>query len=109
VLLRHALGESIAHIEREEPAAGVMMIPIPARGVLRAIGGVDDARAVPAIEDLVITAKLETVLTPLPEGRSYLGFIFASDRRPDRVEEALREAHQRLQFTIDREVPIVGG
>ena len=108
VLLRHALGQSIARVHREDTASGVMMIPIPARGVFRSVGGVDEARAVPGIESLIITAKADTVLTPLPEGRSYLGFIFASDSRPDRVEAALREAHRRLQFTVDRDLPLVG-
>jgi hypothetical protein len=108
VLLRHALGHSIAHVHREEAASGVMMIPIPARGVFRSVGGVDAARAVRGIESLLITAKADAVLTPLPEGRSYLGFIFASDSRADRVEEALREAHGRLRFTVERELPLAG-
>jgi hypothetical protein len=108
VLLRHALGEPIVQVRREETASGVMMIPIPAPGIFRGVRGVDDARGVRGIDSVVITAKADTVLTPLPEGRSYLGFIFASESRPDRVEEALREAHRRLEFTIDRELPILG-
>ena len=43
VLLRHALGEDVSAYGRESRASGVMMIPIPARGVLRHVHGVDDA------------------------------------------------------------------
>jgi len=107
VLLRHALGEPVTEVRREANAAGVMMIPIPARGVFRRVDGVDAARAVPGIEDIVVTARPDSVLVPLPEGRSYLGFIFA--RYPDAqdVEAALRDAHARLRFTIERELPVL--
>ena len=106
VLLRHGLGETVSGA-REPCASGVMMIPIPARGVFRRVDGVDAARAVPAIQDIVVTAKPDSVLLPLPEGRSYLGFIFAKDAEPARVEGALREAHARLRFTIDRELSVL--
>jgi hypothetical protein len=101
------LGESVTEVRREANAAGVMMIPIPARGVFRRVDGVDAARAVPGIEDVVVTARPDSILVPLPEGRSYLGFIFA--RHPDAqdVEAALRDAHARLRFTIERELPVV--
>src|SRR5205085_8867707 len=40
LLLRHALGEPPAGWIREAIASGVMMIPIPARGVYRGVSGV---------------------------------------------------------------------
>ncbi len=42
-----------------------------------------------------------THLSRLPEGDSYLGFIFARGETPAAVEQALRDAHARLAFTID--------
>ena len=107
VLLRHAMGEDVSGYERERGASGVMMIPIPQRGVYRRVDAVDEARAVEGVEDVQITAKPDTVLVPLPEGKSYLGFIFAQAAEPDAVERVLREAHARLRFTIDREVAII--
>ena len=101
VILRHALGLPIASLERERQAAGVMMLPIPRGGTLRAIGGTDDARGVKGIEDVTITAHVGQALEPLPEGWQYLGFIFARGARPDQVEQALRDAHARLIITID--------
>ena len=77
-----------------------MMIPIPGAGMLRSVSGVDEARAVPGVEDVEITAPLHNPIVPLPEGDSYLGFIFARGERPASVERALREAHARLHFEI---------
>ncbi|HEX3703146.1 MAG TPA: ATP-grasp domain-containing protein [Vicinamibacterales bacterium] len=108
LLLRHALGEPTAAWQREPDASGVMMIPIPRRGVLRRVSGVDDARAVPGIDDVQITAKADQRLVPLPEGASYLGFIFARGKTPAFVTRALQAAHARLHVHIDAELPIVG-
>jgi hypothetical protein len=47
---------------------------------------------------------------PLPEGASYLGFIFArAPWCPALVEQALRDAHARLAFTIDVHYNLVHG
>ena len=107
LLLRHARGESPDHWHREPSAAGVMMIPIPRRGVFRGVEGLDAARLVDGVEDIRITAKDDQVLVPLPEGASYLGFIFARAGSPAAVDRALRAAHARLQFAIDPEVLVV--
>ncbi|MBI2829081.1 MAG: ATP-grasp domain-containing protein [Acidobacteria bacterium] len=106
VLLRHALGEDVSLYMREQAASGVMMIPIPKRGVYRRVDGVDEAKHVAGIEDVRITAKPDTMLVPLPEGKSYLGFIFARAAKPCGVDRALRDAHARLRFVIDREVAV---
>jgi hypothetical protein len=107
LLLRHALGESTEDWRREELASGVMMIPIPRAGVYRRVDGIDDARRTALVDDIRITAKPDQALVPLPEGASYLGFIFARGDSPSQVERALREAHGRLRFTIDPEVRVL--
>jgi len=106
LLLRHALGDAPAW-RREADASGVMMIPIPRRGLLRGVDGVQAARRVPHIVDVEITAKIEQRLLPLPEGASYLGFIFARAALAGDVEVALRDAHARLRFSIDPELPVL--
>ena len=107
VLLRHALGEDVRAYRREPAASGVMMIPIPQRGVFRGVNGVDAARGVANIDEVRITAKEDTILVPLPEGHSYLGFIFAHADDTTTVERALRGAHAQLRFAIEREVPVL--
>jgi len=107
LLLLHALGEDPANWRREDAASGVMMIPIARRGVYRGVSGIDDARRVAGVEDVQITAKPEQLLVPLPEGASYLGFIFARAGDPRAVDRALRAAHARLRFAIAPEVPVL--
>lgn len=104
LLLHHALGERVDGYRPINRATGVMMIPIPRRGVYRGVSGVEKARRIRDIDDVIITAKPDSTLVPLPEGRSYLGFIFATGDSPASVEDALRCAHDSLEFSIDREV-----
>jgi hypothetical protein len=109
VLLLHAVGKPLDDVVVERRASAVMMIPIPHRGVFRGVEGVESARGRPLIEHVQITAKTDTLLTPLPEGRSYLGFIFARGASPGEVEAAVRDAHCQLAFVIERELPMVAG
>jgi biotin carboxylase len=107
LILRHAIGEEITAFERDTHAVGVMMIPIPAAGMLKAVSGVEEAMTVPLITGVEITAKLHHLLVPLPEGTSYLGFIFARGDTPAEVEAAIRHAHTLLHFDIRREIPVL--
>ena len=100
IILRHALGMPIPSLERERQAAGVMMIPIPGGGTLKEVSGIADAKAVPLIEDVQITAHPGERLVPFPEGSRYPGFIFARGETPTAVEAALRDAHRRLEFVL---------
>ncbi len=100
IILRHALGWTIDTLERERPAAGVMMIPIPKAGVLNAVQGLHEAKATRLVEDVVISAHVGQEVVPLPEGWQYLGFIFARGDAPADVEDALRVAHSLLRFDI---------
>jgi biotin carboxylase len=100
MILRHALGQEVDSLERAPEAAGVMMIPIPRRGILKEVRGLDAARRVSNIEDVIITAHITQELLPPPEGASYLGFIFSRAETPDRAEAALREAHSLIEFAI---------
>ncbi len=106
VLLQHAVGENVSAYERERSASAVMMIPIPRGGVYRSVERLDEARRVSGVDDVQITAKPDTVLVPLPEGRSYLGFIFAHAPDPETAEQAVRAAHERLHFVIDRQIEV---
>jgi hypothetical protein len=100
LILRHAVGMDIPSFERTQGASGVMMIPIPRGGILRGWDGVDEALAVSGIVGVEITAKKNYPIVPLPEGSSYLGFIFARGESPDEVEAAIRVAHSKLRFQI---------
>lgn len=107
LIIRQACGLPVESVSRTGAAGGVMMIPIPGAGMLRRVEGVEEARAVAGVEDVEITAPLNNPLVPLPEGDSYLGFIFARGDRPAAVEHALREAHSRLRFDIKPSIPLL--
>ena len=107
LLLRNATGDAVSEFVREPQASGVMMIPVPRRGQLKGIAGLDEARQVPGVEDVVITAKVGQMLVPLPEGASYPGFIFARGATPDLVENSLRAAHATLRWAIERPLDVM--
>ena len=101
LVLRQALGLDTRAIQLDPTPSGVMMIPIPQAGTLRDVVGLDEATAVPGIEDVLLNTLRGQTLTPLPEGSTYLGFIFARASSPEHVEEALRQAHQHLRFVVE--------
>jgi biotin carboxylase len=103
LLLRHALGEDVRAWTREAAARGVMMIPIPRGGILHGVSGIEQALAIPGVEDLRVTIPLGHPVVPLPEGNRYLGFVFATGNGPAEVEVALRGAHDQLRFEIHTE------
>jgi hypothetical protein len=106
LLLRHALGLPGHDALREEVASGVLMIPVPASGILEKIDGREEARSVSGVTDLEITARLHDYIAAWPEGSSYLGFLFARGRTAEEVEAALREGHSRLKIGIAPRLPV---
>jgi len=106
LLLRHALELPGRNFPREQIASGVMMIPVPKSGILEAVSGEDVARSIPGITELTITARLHDAIAAWPEGSSYLGFLFARGDTPEKVEQSLREAHEKLSFKITPRLPV---
>ncbi len=105
LILRHALNRPLPQTQHGE-ASGVMMIPIPGRGIFQGAHNLDSALQVAGISDIQITASPGQVIAPPPEGASYLGFIFAQGMSPHAVESSLRLAHQRLAFEIQADIPV---
>ena len=99
LVLLHTLGQR-PDTQREAGGAGVLMIPIPQAGILRRVEGVLAAQRVPYIEEVVIDVREGYELVPLPEGSSYLGFIFARAPSPAEAEAALRAAHACLRVVV---------
>ncbi len=104
LILLQAVGRALPALRREEGSRGVMMIPIPADGMLREVRGLAQARAVAGVDEVDISARLNYPLVRLPEGDGYLGFIVAHADTPGAVEAALREAHRRLGFVVEPQI-----
>ena len=103
VVIAHATGRDPGELTRSgAPAGGVMMLPVARPGVLADIRGVDAARAVPGVVDVVVTARIGDHLVPLPEGHAYAGFVFAEASAPEAVVAALRAASAALAFEVRR-------
>ena len=99
IVLRHAVGMPLPTLTNAD-AAGVMMIPIPVKGMLRGVDGVSAALEVPHITGIEITAQPGQLMAPPPEGAAYLGFIFSRAETPAAAEAALRAAHAVLDIRI---------
>ena len=108
LILMHALGER-PELNSEAGGAGVLMIPTPQAGILRRVEGVLAAGKVPYIEEVVINVREGYELVPLPEGSSYLGFIFARAPSAAQAEAALRAAHACLRVVVTPLWRVVNG
>ena len=104
--LRYAAELPTAEYGRESQAAGVMMIPVPRSGIYEGVNGIDAAREVAGVTDVVVTAREHDSIAAWPDGSSYLGFIFARADQPGEVESALRAAHKNLNFRIGSALPV---
>jgi biotin carboxylase len=99
LVLAHALGRPLEPMAGTG-AAGVLMIPTDQAGVLRRVEGVLEARRIPGVRDVVIAVREGYEVTPLPEGGSYLGFVFATGADPAAVESSLRRAEGCLRPVV---------
>ncbi|HXZ96535.1 MAG TPA: ATP-grasp domain-containing protein [Burkholderiales bacterium] len=106
LILRQALGEPLPAFSPEKSVA-VMMIPIPTRGIYQGAHNLDLAVKLAGITDIQITAEIGHIVTPPPEGASYLGFIFASGKSPQEAESFVRSAQRYLQFDIRPEFQVI--
>jgi len=79
-------------------SAGVLMIPVTKSGLLKRVEGLTAALQVEFIRDIEIHINEGYELVPLPEGSSYLGFIFAQAPTCAQTYGALKTAYSKLQF-----------
>ena len=79
-------------------AAGVLMIPVTDTGILKRVEGLTKALQTNYVVDIEIHIREGYELIPLPEGASYLGFIFAKAPDYDLVYQALKSAYGELKF-----------
>ncbi|HEY6314027.1 MAG TPA: ATP-grasp domain-containing protein [Streptosporangiaceae bacterium] len=100
MVLAHALGWPTPGRCGGAPS-GVLMLPVPRPGVLRAVEGRAEAAAVPGVTGLSITVPVGQRVRPLPDGDRYLGFIFAEGETQDQVERTLGAARERLRVVIE--------
>ena len=108
LVLANAIGLNLS-VEEPSGAAGVLMLPVEEAGVLRRVEGVIMAEKVSYIDNIEISLREGYRVFPLPEGASYLGFIFSSGPDSYTVEQALRKANSLLKPVIAPFWPVSDG
>lgn len=101
LVLQLAFGEPLSGIRTRPGCAGAMMLPIPGEGRLARIEGLEDARRLPAIQDVMPNVSCGDIVVPFPEQSCYIGFLTAAAEEPEAVDEALREAARRIDFKLE--------
>ena len=101
LVLQRALGRAPdGPLRGDSRAAGVLMIPTPGAGTLRRVEGVMAASRIPGIREVSIAVREGYELIPLPEGGTYLGFVFALGDDPAGVEASLRRAQGTIRAIV---------
>ena len=101
LVLQRALGRAPdGPLRGDSRAAGVLMIPTPGAGTLRRVEGVMAASRIPGIREVSITVREGYELIPLPEGGTYLGFVFALGDDPAGAEASLRRAQGTIRVIV---------
>jgi biotin carboxylase len=101
VMISNALGQTVQIPHGDRVPAGVMMLPVPKPGRLSAINGVQEARRVDGVRDVVILARPGDIVRSFPQQGWYIGFILATGASPREVQATLNESHSLLQFEFD--------
>ncbi len=99
LVVMQALGAMPPEVRRSK-ARGVLMVPVPASGVVRRVEGIGEARRVAGIERVEIDVSTGQMLSAWPEGGAYPGFVFSSGVTPLDAERALREAAALLRIVV---------
>ena len=99
LVIRHAIGSPLP-ARAATDATGVLMVPVPRAGRLRAVRGVETGRSVEGVTDVVVSIGAGQEVAPLPEGDRYLGFVFARAATADDVEVVLRRAWECLEVDV---------
>ncbi len=90
-------------------SAGVLMIPITDSGILKRVEGLTDALQTEHVRDIEIHINPGYELIPLPEGASYLGFIFAQAPEYEKTLAALKSAYSKLRFVTQPRWDLLAG
>jgi biotin carboxylase len=88
----------VPQTDQEGDSAWVLMIPITESGILKRVEGLTEALQTEFVRDVEIHISSGYELIPLPEGASYLGFIFAQAPDFDQTYAALKSAYAKLRF-----------
>jgi biotin carboxylase len=103
--VRMALGESVDVTPRQVRHAAFRALGAPSVGKLTGIVGLDEARALPGVADIVVAVAPGEHVVPYTRAGAKLGYaLTCGDSREDAVH-ALDEVDRTLVFTVE---PVTG-
>jgi hypothetical protein len=100
VILRQACGMPLDRPRLVPGGAGVLMLPVPASGVMERVSGIGEAAALAGVASVEVTIPTGQAVEALPEGDRYLGFVVARGEDAAAVESALRRAWALIDVEI---------
>jgi biotin carboxylase len=101
IVLKNALGERIDIEPGSRTPSGVMMLPSPGVGRLVQVHGVERAKEVDGVRDVLVMARPQDVIRRYPEQSCYLGFIVAVGPTTHDVRRSLISSHALLRFELE--------
>ncbi len=111
-LVRQTLGEKVLPGIRalladggERGASAIWFAAAPAAGVLQAVSGEDEARAVAGVTSAQVLAKPGAVLAGLDSSDARLAAVRAVGEDPEQALAAAREGVRRLEFLVRASAP----
>lgn len=81
-------------------ALGVMMLPVPGRGNLARVSGVDRALDIDGIMSVKIHVEAGSRILPYPEQSCYIGTVLATGSSADEVVARLKSAAKAVSFEL---------
>ncbi|WP_433076772.1 ATP-grasp domain-containing protein [Dactylosporangium sp. CA-052675] len=101
VYVRMALGERVEVSAEPRGHAAFRVLGAPVEGKLVGVDGVEAARAVPGIADVVVAAALGDAVVPYTRAGAKLGYLLASGPGRAAVARSLSAAESALRFDIE--------
>ncbi|MER9426802.1 ATP-grasp domain-containing protein [Mesorhizobium sp. M0317] len=86
--------------KRHSRAAAASFLMVEKDGVLRRIHGLQEARAVPGVVEVELTAELGTTLVKHGDFRDVLGLVIAASPSLDQARSALQRALSLIQLSV---------
>jgi len=101
LIFKVALGDPYEIHRSKRRPSGVMMIPVPAKGLLVQVEGIETARNVEGVLDVTLRVRPGDMILTFPEQSCYIGFILAVGENPEQVQDTLLLAHSKLKLVIE--------
>jgi biotin carboxylase len=92
--IRMALGESVSaeELEAGESKAVVQRYAFPKPGRIVSVNGAEDAKKIPGITDVVITARPGDVIAPMGDERPSVAMVLATGKSRETALTAVNDA-----------------